>query len=142
MGCGVPPALAYLAHIFGADVRVQRPLDDQQLTADILHKVDWGAFIISFGHLVRSSTHHLLAEWAQVGTGGVVIHHQVGHAADRSRSPDDFRWVMGDQEPGTITAIGRPGHANFPGLSQTSLNQVPAPQRQYLPARAHPNHLP
>src|SRR4030042_3168490 len=112
-----------LVYILRSDIRVEGTLEDIELSSNLLDKINRRALKITLRHLVGSTSHHLLTKWAKVWAGGVIVHHQVSHATNRSSRPNDIRSIMRDQIPGTVSSIGRAGHPNFHGLCQSGVKQ-------------------
>src|SRR5436190_22515861 len=79
--------------------------------------------MVAVGHLPGVAAHHLRAVGAQVGPRGLVIYHQVGHAADGRGRRQHVRRPVRDGKPRGISTVGRTRDAHLAALCGPLLYQ-------------------
>ena len=100
-----------------------RPWTIRSLPRMLLYELDRGSFAVEVRDVFGGAAHHLLAVGPQVGAGGVVVDHEVGHAADRGGGGDRLGVEVCDRPPRRVPAVGGARHADASWLCDAGLYQ-------------------
>src|SRR3712207_3667250 len=100
------------ADVIRGYVWVLQALHDQESSANVVDEVYRRAFPVAFRDLIGGAAHHLLAVGTEVRSGGLIVHDEVRHAADRGGCGDYLRRVVRDRPPRRVSAVGGAGDAD------------------------------